>query len=104
MQLIPLYEKVVILMKDKQEIKSVGGIVLQKDMSQMNTTTMIGTVVATGEGRLLQDGSIKPLTVKVGDEVLFTKMTGESYNDGEYDYTILSESNILAILNKEGNE
>lgn len=104
MQLIPLYEKVVILMKDKQEIKSAGGIVLQKDMSQMNTTTMIGTVVATGEGRLLQDGSIKPLTVKVGDEVLFTKMTGESYNDGEYDYTILSESNILAILNKEGNE
>lgn len=100
MQLIPLYEKVVILLKDKQEIKSAGGIVLQKDMSQLNTTTMIGKVVATGDGRLLQDGTIKPLKVKVGDDVLFTKMTGESYNDGEQDYTIVSESSILAIIDK----
>ena len=64
---------------------------------------MLGEVVAVGEGRLLQDGNIKPLTVKVGDTVLFTKMTGESYNDGEHDYTILSESNILAILNEGEN-
>lgn len=103
MQLIPLYEKVVILMKDKQEIKSTAGIVLQKDMSQMNTTTMIGEVVAVGEGRLLANGDIRPLTVEVGDEVLFTKMTGESYNDGEHDYTILSESNILAITKRKEN-
>ena len=103
MQLIPLYEKVVILMKDKQEIKSAGGIVLQKDMSQLNTTTMLGEVVAVGEGRLLSDGNVKPLLVKVGDEVLFTKMTGESYNDGENDYTIVSESSILGITKRKDN-
>lgn len=103
MQLIPLYEKVVILMKDKQEIKSSGGIVLQKDMSQLNTTTMIGEVVAVGEGRLLSNGDIRPLSVEVGDEVLFTKMTGESYNDGDNDYTIISESNILAITKRKEN-
>ena len=98
MQLIPLYEKIVVILKEKQEVKSTSGIVIQRDMSQSTNTTMVGEVVAIGEGRLLQNGDIKPLTVKVGDNVLFTKMTGESYNDGENDYTILSESNILAII------
>ena len=103
MNLIPLYEKIVVLLQNEQEIKSSSGLVIKKDMSQTNHTTMLGKVVAVGEGRLLTDGSIKPLRVKVGDTVLFTKMTGESYNDGEHDYTIMSESNVLAIYKEEGN-
>lgn len=98
MQLIPLYEKIVVEMYDKQEIKSSSGIVVQKDLSQSSNTTIVGKVVAVGEGRLLSDGTVKPLKVKEGDIILFTKMTGESYNDGTRDYTILSESSVLAIL------
>lgn len=101
MQLIPLYEKVVVEMDNKQEIKSTSGIVIQKDLSQSTNTTIIGKVVATGEGRLLSDGTVKPLKVKKGDTILFTKMTGESFNDGDKDYTIISESGILAILKEE---
>ena len=101
MQLIPLYEKLVVHITDKQEIKSASGIVIQKDMSQTGNTSMTGEVVAVGEGRLLADGTILPLKVKVGDTVLFTKMVGESYNDGENDYIILSESNILAKIREE---
>ena len=97
----PLYEKIVVLIENDQQITSSSGLVIKKDMSQTSYTTMLGKVVAVGEGRLLNDGDIRPLTVEVGDTVLFTKMTGESFNDGEHDYIIMSESNVLAIYNKE---
>lgn len=101
MQLIPLYERIVVLVKSKQEVKSAGGIVVQQDMSVKGNNTMSGEVIAIGEGRVLQDGTILPLKVKVGDEVVFTKMSGEDFNDGDNDYKILSESQILAIIKGE---
>lgn len=101
MQLIPLYEKIIVLVKSKQEVKSAGGIVIQQDMSLKGNNTMIGYVTAVGEGRVLQDGTILPMKVKVGDTVVFTKMSGEDYNDGDNDYKILSESQVLAIIKGE---
>lgn len=101
MNLKPLYEKIVVKLKDKQEIESNAGIVISVDMSSNKNTVMKAEVVAVGEGRLLQDGTVVPLKVKVGDTVIYSKIQGESYNDGNEDYTILSESNILAILEEE---
>lgn len=98
MNLKPLYEKIVVELNDKQEIKSSTGLSYTKNMSISANSTMIGTVVAIGEGRLLSDGTIIPLKVKVGDKVVFSKMQGDNYNDGNKDYTILSESMILLIL------
>lgn len=98
MNLKPLYEKIVVELNDKQEIRSATGLSYTKNMSISANSTMIGTVVATGEGRLLSDGTIIPLKVKVGDKVVFSKMQGDNYNDGNKDYTILSESMILLIL------
>lgn len=98
MNLKPLYEKIVIEIDDKQEIKSATGLSYTKNMSISANSTMIGKVVAVGEGRLLSDGTIIPLKVKVGDKVVFSKMQGDNYNDGNKDYTILSESMILLIL------
>ena len=103
MQLIPLYDRIVVKMTN-QEIKSGTGIVITKDLSTTSHTTIVAEVVAVGDGKLLQDGTLAPLKVKVGDKVVFTKMTGESFNDGENDYTILSESGVLAILKEEENE
>ena len=100
MQLIPLYDRIVVKMTN-QEIKSGTGIVITKDLSTTSHTTIVAEVVAVGDGKLLQDGTLAPLKVKVGDKVVFTKMTGESFNDGENDYTILSESGVLAILKEE---
>ena len=93
-----LYDKVVLNIDAKQEIVASNGLSYVKNMSLSNNTTMIGKVVAVGEGRLLANGSIVPMKVKVGDRVLYSKMQGESYNDGESDLVILSESCILAIL------
>lgn len=97
MQLIPLYDKIVIEIDNKQNIKSATGLTYTKDMSISSNTTLVGRVVAVGDGRLMQNGEIVPLKVNVGDRVIYSKMQGESYNDGEKDYTILSESCILAI-------
>ena len=98
MNLKPLYENIVVELNDKQEIKSSTGLSYTKNMSISANSTMVGTVVAIGEGRLLSDGTIVPLKVKVGDKVVFSKMQGDNYNDGNKDYTILSESMILLIL------
>lgn len=99
MHLTPLYEKIVVKLKDKQEVKTDSGISLTLDMSKNTNTTLRAEVVAVGEGRLLADGNIVPMKVKVGDIVIYSKMQGESYVDDTGEYTILSESHILAIEN-----
>lgn len=104
MNLIPLYEKIVVKLKDKQEIKSNTGLTYTKNMSISANSTMVAEVVAVGKGRLLADGTIVPLIVKVGDKIIFSKMQGESYNDGKDDYTILAEQNVIAIIQEEDNE
>lgn len=98
MNLKPLYEKIVLKLANKQEVKSDSGLTYTKNMSVSSNTSLVGEVIAVGQGRLLADGTLVPLVVKVGDKVIYSKMTGESYNDGKDDYTILSESNVLAIL------
>lgn len=104
MHLTPLYEKIVVDIDGKQELETEAGLTITLDMSSSKNTTMKGTVVAVGDGRLLQDGTILPLKVKTGDKVIFSKMQGESYTDGNKEYTILSESSILAIVKEEENE
>lgn len=103
MHLIPLYEKIVVDISEKQERKTETGLTFTLDMSSGKNTTMIGKVIAVGEGRILSDGTILPMRVKVGDKIVFSKMQGESYTDGEHEYTILSESNVLAIIKEEEN-
>lgn len=98
MRLIPLYDKIVVKLGDKQDMKSSTGLTYVKDMSISANSTLIGEVVEVGEGRLLQDGKIVPLKVAVGDKVLYSKMQGESYTDETGDYTVLSEAGVLAII------
>lgn len=101
MKLKPLYEKIAVITDSKQEMKSASGLTYTKNMGTSAYTTMVGTVVAVGNGRMLADGTIVPMTVKVGDKVLFSKMQGESYNDGTSDYVLLSEQCVIAILEED---
>lgn len=104
MNLQPLYDKIVIELKNKQEMTSKTGLTYAKNMSLSANTTMQGKVIAVGEGRLLADGTTIPLKVKVGDTVLFSKIQGESFDDSENQYTILSESHIMAIVKGDTDE
>lgn len=101
MKLRPLYEKIAVMVESKQEMTSKSGLTYTRNMSTANNTSLIGRVVAVGDGRLLSNGNIVPLKVKVGDKVVFPKIQGESYNDGKNEYVILSETSIIAILGDE---
>lgn len=94
-KLKPLGDKVVVELVE-QEAKTASGIYLP-DTAQKKPQT--GKVVATGNGRVLDNGKRNDLTVKVGDKVLFSKYGGnEVVIDGK-DLTILDEDQIYAILN-----
>jgi chaperonin GroES len=58
-----------------------------------------GKVVAVGTGRVSEDGKVTPLTVKVGDEVIYGKYSGTELSLEGKDYMIMRESDIYAILN-----
>lgn len=88
-------------MIDIQEVRSETGLVYQKDMSQSSNSTLVAEIVAVGEGRLLASGEVLPLKVKVGDKVIISKHQGESFNDGRQDYTIVSESHILSVIEED---
>lgn len=59
-----------------------------------------GTIVAMGKGKLLDDGSVLPLTVQMGDTVIFGAYSGTevSSEDQDKDLIILSEEDILAVI------
>ncbi|GGB17778.1 co-chaperone GroES [Agarivorans gilvus] len=95
MNIRPLHDRVIIKRKD-QESKSAGGIVLTGSAAEKSTR---GEVLAVGKGRLLDNGEVQALDVKVGDTVVFNEGYGVKTEkvDGE-EVLIMSESDILAIV------
>ena len=92
----PLHEKVVVERMDA-ETKSAGGILIPDTAKEK---PMRGTVIAVGPGRVLENGEVKPLDVKKGDQVLFGGYAGTEIKHDGKEYLILSENEILAILGK----
>lgn len=95
MKLRPLHDRVIVKRKDK-ETKSAGGIVLTGTAAEKSTQ---GVILAIGKGRILENGKIRPLDVKVGDLIIFNEGYGiktEHINNEEV--LIISESDILAII------
>jgi chaperonin GroES len=86
-----------VLVKRFKAQTSKGGIILP-DTAQEKPKE--GEVVATGPGLRDEEGKIHPLTVKVGDRVLFTSYAGTEIKDKESDdeYLIMAEEDILGVL------
>ena len=95
MSIRPLHDRV-ILKRKEVESKSAGGIVLTGSAAAKSTR---GEVIAVGNGRVLENGEIRALDVKVGDQVIFAEGYGLKTEkiDGE-EVLILSEADILAIV------
>lgn len=92
----PLRDKVVVERAEAEE-KTSGGILLPdtaKDKPKQ------GTVVAVGPGRVLDNGEVKPLEVKKGDRVLFGAFAGSEVKLTGKEFLVLSESEILAVIEK----
>ena len=90
----PLYDKVLVERLQAEE-KTAGGIVLPDTAKEKPTE---GRVVATGGGRVADDGNAVPPTVKVGDRILFGSYAGTDIKEDGKEYLILDESEILAVV------
>lgn len=92
----PLYDRVLVKRLESEQT-SPGGIIIP-DTAQEKTQT--GTVVATGEGKVLSDGGVRSLKVSQGDTVLFGKYSGTEIKvDGE-EFLILKEEELLGVMEK----
>ena len=97
MQLKPLHDRVVIQRLEEDEAKSSGGIIIPDTAKEKPQR---GKVVAVGQGAFNDKGDRNKLDVKVGDEVLFGKYSGNDVKIDGQEYLIMRENEILAILAK----
>ena len=95
MKIRPLYDRVVVRRKE-EEATSAGGIVLPGSAPEKPNQ---GEIVAVGEGKVLDNGDIRALAVKVGDTVVFGQYAGSNTIevDGE-ELIIMGESEIFAVV------
>jgi chaperonin GroES len=91
----PLGDRVVVKPADREE-KTKGGLFLPDTASKERP--MEGTILAAGEGRRDDNGKLIPMNVKAGDKVLFAKYSGTEFKVDEIEYLILSEKDILGII------
>jgi chaperonin GroES len=94
MKIRPLQDRIVVSRIADQE-KTKGGIIIPDSAKEK---PLEGKVMAVGNGRVLEDGSVRKLDVKVGDRVLFAKYGGTEVTiDGEQ-LLILREDDILGVV------
>ena len=95
MKIRPLHDRVIVR-REEEEAKTAGGILLPGSAQEKPNR---GVVVAVGSGRVLDNGDVRPVDVKVGDKVVFGKYAGQDTIDvaGE-ELIILSESDIKAVV------
>jgi len=94
MKVQPLYDKILVRRIGSEE-KTKGGIIIP-DTAQEKPQE--GKVEAVGKGKLLDNGTVRPLDVKKGDKVLFNKYGGNDINIDGDEYLILKEDDILAVV------
>ena len=94
MNIRPLYDRIVVKRIDEQETTR-NGIVIP-DSAQEKPQQ--GEVLAVGNGKRLEDGSIVALDVKIGDRILFGKYSGSETTFAGTEYLIMREDDVLGIL------
>lgn len=94
MKIRPLQDRVVVKRKE-EETTSAGGIVLPGSATEKPAQ---GEVLAVGPGRLLDNGEVRPLDLKVGDTVVFGKYASNTVKVDEDELLILNESDIFGVL------
>jgi len=95
MKIRPLHDRVIVR-REEEEAKTAGGILLPGSAQEKPNQ---GEVVAVGSGRILDNGDVRAVDVKVGDKVVFGKYAGHDTIevDGE-ELIILSETDIKAVI------
>ena len=94
MNIRPLYDRVVVK-RMEEERTSAGGIVIPDSATEK---PIRGEIVAVGKGKNLDSGEIRPLEVKVGDQVLFGKYSGTEVKLTGEEYVVMREDDIMGII------
>ena len=90
----PLQDRIIVKRVQEEE-KTKGGIIIPDTAKEK---PIEGKVIAAGNGKVLEDGKVRPLDVKAGDRVLFSKYAGTEIKiDGE-EHLIMREEDILGVI------
>jgi len=94
MKIRPLHDRVIVKRLDEDRT-SPGGIVIPDTAAEKPVQ---GKIVAVGKGKILEDGNVRPLDVKVGDKILFGKYSGTEVKvDGE-ELVVMREEDVMAVI------
>jgi len=93
----PVGDRVLVKPMQATDERSPSGIIIP-DTAQKEKPER-GTVVAVGEGKRNEKGDVIPVRIKKGDVVIFSKYGYDEVKIGEEEYYIVSENNILAVIN-----
>jgi chaperonin GroES len=94
MKMRPLHDRIVVKRIDGDE-KTKGGIIIPDTAKEKPQQ---GRVVAVGNGKLLEDGTVRPLDVHKGDKVLFSKYSGTEIQIEGEEHLIIREDDVLGVL------
>jgi chaperonin GroES len=94
MKLRPLHERLLVTRTEEQD-RTAGGLFIPDTAKEK---PMEARVVAVGNGKVLEDGTLRKLVIKAGDKVLFAKYSGSDIKIDGTDHLILREEDVLAII------
>ncbi len=90
----PLHDRVIVR-RLEEERRTAGGIVIPDTAKEK---PIQGEVVAAGKGKILENGEVRPLDVKVGDKILFGKYSGTEVKVGTEELLVMREEDIMGIV------
>lgn len=96
MKIRPLHDRIVVR-RLEEERKSAGGIVIPDNAAEKPDQ---GEVIAVGNGKILEDGKVRPLDVKVGDRVLFGKYSGTAVKMEGDEFLVMREEDVMGVIAK----
>ena len=92
----PLHDRVIVK-RVKEEEKSKGGIIIPDTAKEK---PIEGEVLAIGNGKILEDGTVRKLDVKVGDRILFGKYSGQTVKVDGDELLVMREEDLFAVVEK----
>ncbi|HWU67104.1 MAG TPA: co-chaperone GroES [Methylophilus sp.] len=100
MNIRPLYDRVIVKRVEQQRTTA-SGIVIPDTAAEKPEQ---GEVIAVGGGKQLQDGSLRPLEVKVGNHILFGKYAGQTVKLNGEELLVMREEDILGVIESSAND
>ena len=96
MKIRPLGDRILV-QRIKEEDKTKGGIIIPDTAKEK---PIEGEVIAVGNGKILEDGKVRPLDIKAGDRVLFSKYAGTEIKIDGTEHLMMREEDILGVIEK----